>query len=87
MDLGLRMPRRLSTDSEGLGEPAQKILHLDLFSGIAGNMFVSALLDLGLSREDLESDLAGLAVEHEIEISRVSRGALSASRAASWQSF
>ena len=78
MDLGLRMPRRLSTDSEGLGEPAQKILHLDLFSGIAGNMFVSALLDLGLSREDLESDLAGLGVEHEIEISRVSRGALSA---------
>ena len=78
MDLGLRMPRRSSIDSEGLGEPVQKILHLDLFSGIAGNMFVSALLDLGLSREDLESDLAGLGLEHEIEISRVSRGALSA---------
>ena len=78
MDLGLPMPRRSSTDSERLGEPPQKILHLDLFSGIAGNMFASALLDLGLSQKDLEADLAGLGVEHELEVTRVERGALSA---------
>ena len=78
MDLGLPMPRRLSTDSEALRESPQKILHLDLFSGIAGNMFASALLDLGLSQKELEADLAGLGVEHELEVTRVERGALSA---------
>ncbi|MEE3328460.1 MAG: nickel pincer cofactor biosynthesis protein LarC [Myxococcota bacterium] len=72
------MPRRSSTDSDRLGERSQKILHLDLFSGIAGNMFASALLDLGLSQEELESDLSGLGIEHQLEVSRVSRGALSA---------
>lgn len=72
------MPRRSSTVSSRLGESPQKILHLDLFSGIAGNMFVSALIDLGLSRKDLENDLAGLELPHTLKISRVRRAALSA---------
>ena len=55
-----------------------RILHLDAFSGIAGNMFLAALLDLGLSRRELESDLAGLGVEHALRVRKVRRGALAA---------
>ncbi|MFP6640563.1 MAG: nickel pincer cofactor biosynthesis protein LarC [Myxococcota bacterium] len=72
------MPRRSSTASSGLGQPPQKILDLDLFSGIAGNMFVAALLDLGLSPDELEADLAGLGVDHRLKLTRVQRGTLSA---------
>lgn len=76
------MPRRSSTGSErrrrsGLAG-AHRILHLDTFSGIAGNMFAGALLDLGLRRKDLEADLAGLDVPHSLVVRRVRRGALSA---------
>lgn len=52
-------------------------LHLDVFSGIAGNMFLGALLDLGLPRRVLDEDLQALGVEHRLRVSRVRRGALS----------
>jgi uncharacterized protein (TIGR00299 family) protein len=55
-----------------------RVLHLDCFSGIAGNMFMGALLDAGLPRRALEEDLAGLGVEHKLRVSRVRRGALAA---------
>jgi hypothetical protein len=54
------------------------VLHLDCFSGIAGNMFLGALLDLGLSRRELEADLEGLGVEHRLRVRRVRRGPLAA---------
>ena len=53
-------------------------LHLDTFSGIAGNMFLGALLDAGLPRKALADDLAGLGVPHTLRVSRVRRGALAA---------
>ncbi len=53
-------------------------MHLDLFSGIAGNMFLAALLDAGLSRRALVEDLAGLKLEHKLRVRKVKRGALSA---------
>ena len=46
--------------------------------GIAGNMFMGALLDLGLSRNQLVEDLAGLGVDHRLRVRRVHRGALAA---------
>jgi len=55
-----------------------RVLHLDLFSGIAGNMFLAALLDAGLSRRALVADLAGLGLEHSLRVKKVTRGALSA---------
>jgi len=55
-----------------------RVLHLDCFSGIAGNMFLAALLDLGLSRRELAADLAGLGVEHVLRVRRVRRGPLAA---------
>jgi hypothetical protein len=54
------------------------VLHLDLFSGIAGNMFLGALLDAGLSRRDLEADLAGLGLEFRLRVRRVRRGPIAA---------
>lgn len=66
------MSRRSSTGSER----GRRILHLDAFSGIAGNMFAAALLDLGLRRKDLVEDLAGLDVPHTLRITKVVRGAL-----------
>lgn len=53
-------------------------LHLDTFSGIAGNMFLGALLDAGLPARALREDLAGLGVDHTLRIQRVKRGALAA---------
>jgi uncharacterized protein (TIGR00299 family) protein len=53
-------------------------LHLEPFSGIAGNMFMGALLDLGLSRRALAADLAGLGVEFKLRVTKVRRGALAA---------
>jgi len=41
-------------------------------------MFVAALLDLGLSRKELEEGLAGLGVAHSLKLSRVRRGSLAA---------
>jgi pyridinium-3,5-bisthiocarboxylic acid mononucleotide nickel chelatase len=71
------MSRRSSTGSEkarGTG----RVLHLDLFSGIAGNMLLGALLDAGLPRKQLEADLAGLGLDHDLVVRRVRRGVLSA---------
>jgi uncharacterized protein (TIGR00299 family) protein len=75
------MSRRSSTGSERArraAPEASRALHLDVFSGIAGNMFLGALLDLGLSQRALEQDLAGLGVKHALRVSRVKRGALAA---------
>jgi uncharacterized protein (TIGR00299 family) protein len=57
---------------------ADRILHLDTFSGIAGHMFLGAMLDAGLSRRELEGDLAGLGVEFRLRVRKVKRGGLAA---------
>src|SRR5258705_5842895 len=75
------MSRRSSTASSShRGEAAVRgrILHLDLFSGIAGNMLLGALLDAGLARRDLEADLAGLGLEHRLVVRKVRRGPIAA---------
>ena len=40
-----------------------RILYLDLFSGISGDMFIGALVDLGLDTELFEKELAKLGLE------------------------
>jgi pyridinium-3,5-bisthiocarboxylic acid mononucleotide nickel chelatase len=85
------MSRRSSTGSRPARPPGGgrarragaadgRLLHLDCFSGIAGNMVLGALLDLGLARRDLEADLAGLRLPHHLVVRRVRRGALAARR-------
>ena len=41
-------------------------------------MFLGALLDLGLSRKELNTQLAGLGVEYKLRVTNVARGALAA---------
>ncbi|MCA9511034.1 MAG: DUF111 family protein, partial [Myxococcales bacterium] len=74
------MSRRSSTGSSRRAARADgaRILHLDAFSGVAGNMFVAALLDAGLARRELEAELAGLGLDFKLRVSRVRRGAIAA---------
>src|SRR5439155_3667625 len=39
------------------------VLYLDIFSGISGDMFIGALLDLGVDPKKLERELKKLALE------------------------
>ena len=41
-------------------------------------MFLGAMLDLGLSRKELDRELAGLGVDYKLRVKRVARGAISA---------
>ena len=50
-------------------------LHIDPFSGIAGDMFLGALIDMGVSLDDLRAALAPLqlADPYEIQTQHVQR--------------
>ncbi len=76
------MSRRSSTVSKSSSRKTPKSvgrhLHLDAFSGIAGNMFLGALFDLGLSPRALEAELAGLNLEYRLRTTTVRRGAIAA---------
>jgi len=69
---------RVAIRRKRTADAGARLLHLDLFSGIAGNMFLAALLDAGLSRRELVADLAGLKLEHSLRVQKVRRGALTA---------
>jgi pyridinium-3,5-bisthiocarboxylic acid mononucleotide nickel chelatase len=56
-----------------------KTLYFDCFSGIAGDMTIGALLDLGLDFDYLKTELLKLSVEgYELKASRVTRSNISA---------
>src|SRR5690349_22979540 len=56
-----------------------KALYFDCFSGIAGDMTIAAMLDLGLDFEYLKTELRKLPVEgYELKQSRVVRANVSA---------
>jgi pyridinium-3,5-bisthiocarboxylic acid mononucleotide nickel chelatase len=48
-----------------------KILYLDCFSGISGDMFLGALVDLGIPVDTLASGLYGLGLDIRIDVNRV----------------
>jgi uncharacterized protein (TIGR00299 family) protein len=63
--------------AEGAGRGA--VLHLDCFSGIAGDMTLAALLDLGVPLAVVERALAALPVRgHRLELGRVFRSGIAA---------
>jgi pyridinium-3,5-bisthiocarboxylic acid mononucleotide nickel chelatase len=57
-----------------------RIAYLDCFSGMSGDMFLGALVDAGVSEELLEQTVAALNIGARLEISRVKRNAISATK-------
>src|ERR1700687_3982267 len=57
-----------------------RIAYLDCFSGISGDMFLGALVDAGVSPKLLEDTVAALDIGARIEISRVLRAGISATK-------
>jgi len=54
-----------------------KILYLDIFSGIAGDMFIAALLDLGVDAKKLERELKKLKLDgYHLHIARGQKSAI-----------
>jgi len=61
-----------------------RIAYLECFSGISGDMFLGALVDAGVSAELLEKTVAALGVGAKIEISKVMRSGISATKVDVW---
>ncbi len=58
-----------------------RILFLDAFSGVAGDMLVAALLDLGVPRGPVDAALAAVAIDgYRIELGAVTRSGIVARR-------
>jgi pyridinium-3,5-bisthiocarboxylic acid mononucleotide nickel chelatase len=58
-----------------------KTLFLDLFSGISGDMFVGALIDLGVDPAKLEQELAKLKVEgYHLHFTRTHKGSIAGTK-------
>lgn len=57
-----------------------RIAYLDCFSGISGDMFLGALVDAGVPRQLLEETVAALNIEARLEVSRVKRNGISATK-------
>jgi pyridinium-3,5-bisthiocarboxylic acid mononucleotide nickel chelatase len=61
-----------------------RIAYLECFSGISGDMFLGALVDAGVSPQLLQKTVAALGVGAKLDISRVVRGGISATKVDVW---
>jgi pyridinium-3,5-bisthiocarboxylic acid mononucleotide nickel chelatase len=61
-----------------------RIAYLECFSGISGDMFLGALVDAGVAPELLQETVAALGVGAKLEISRVMRSGISATKVDVW---
>jgi hypothetical protein len=61
-----------------------RIAYLECFSGVSGDMFLGALLDAGVPPRVLEETVAALGVGARLEISRVVRSGISATKVDVW---
>jgi hypothetical protein len=57
-----------------------RIAYLECFSGISGDMFLGALVNAGVSPKLLEDTVEALEIGARLEISRVARGGISATK-------
>ena len=58
-----------------------RIAYLDCFSGMSGDMFMGALIDAGVSARVFEETVAALDVGARLEISKVNRSGITATKA------
>ncbi len=61
-----------------------RIAYLECFSGMSGDMFLGALVDAGVPPQVLEKTVAALDVGAHLEISRVMRSGISATKVDVW---
>ena len=61
-----------------------RIAYLECFSGISGDMFLGALVDAGVPAKSLEDTVAALGVGAKLEISKVMRSGVSATKVDVW---
>jgi len=61
-----------------------RIAYLECFSGLSGDMFLGALIDAGVPAQVLETTVAALDVGARLEISRVVRSGISATKVDVW---
>lgn len=61
-----------------------RIAYLECFSGMSGDMFMGALVDAGVPARLLEETVAALAIGVRLEISRVVRSGISATKVDVW---
>ena len=61
-----------------------RIAYLECFSGISGDMFLGALVDAGVPPRLLEETVSALGVGAKLEISRVMRSGISATKVDVW---
>ncbi len=61
-----------------------RIAYLECFSGMSGDMFLGALVDAGVPARVLEETVAALGLGAQLEISRVLRSGISATKADVW---
>ncbi len=74
-----RTTRRSAADHQQ-PKADDRIAYLDCFSGISGDMFVGALIDAGVPAELFERTVEALNVGATVEITRVNRSGISASK-------
>src|SRR5580700_6731963 len=63
---------------------SMRIAYLECFSGISGDMFLGALVDAGVPPSLLEQTVSALDVGARLEISRVVRSGISATKVDVW---
>ena len=61
-----------------------RIAYLECFSGISGDMFMGALVDAGVPARVLEETVAALGVGARLEVSRVVRAGIAATKVDVW---
>jgi len=71
---------KLAITNQQLATVSMRIAYLDCFSGISGDMFLGALVDVGVSPKLLEETVAALDIGAGLEITRVTRGGISATK-------
>ncbi|MCD6130544.1 MAG: nickel pincer cofactor biosynthesis protein LarC [Candidatus Hydrothermae bacterium] len=57
-----------------------RVLYLDPFSGIAGDMFLGMLIDLGVNPSELRKSLDKLNVEYDLKIEKVNKRGIQATK-------